>query len=593
MKLRLIELFAGYGSQALALKYENIPFQHWFVCDFDKYAIQAYNQLHGTNFPTTDIRNVTAKDLNIVDTNQFTYLLTYSFPCQDLSKAGKGKGMSKDDNTRSGLLWEVERLLNECKELPQYLLMENVPDVIGSKNIKDFAKWIEFLDRLGYKSYYQLLNAKDYGIPQNRNRCFMVSILDKSRIYEFPKPIPLKLKLKDMLEDNVDEKYYLSEKALNGVLNTKFQSSKLESRIEKDGIIPTLCARDYKDPKLVMVGTLQGGHREPDDNPIKVNVKEYANYITWEDKKGRLNTQDHRAFLPEKICGTVPAMERGIPKILVEDIPNPFTVEDYLSGKYDDYINRIGMLIEDCDDYEEWHRNQYIPIPEATKKGYAEAHEGDGVYLDRPHQKRGVVQKGMIQTIKTSGSDVGVVVRDTRNLKEKLCDELIQSGIVKGGEIINHSYTNEKKNPNSRLTLEDYIETKDGIMPTLTTRPDTLGVVVVGEHRRDEGLRTFKDDVIGTLRTNEACGDKVVVTNPPLRIRKLTPKECWRLMGVKDDDFDKLHDISNSQLYKLAGNSIVTNVLQAIFRKMFIDTTVENYQMSLFDLIETEEEMVE
>lgn len=515
MKLRLIELFAGYGSQALALKYENIQFEHWFVCDFDKYAIKAYNQLHGTNYSTSDVTKISAKDLNIVDTDKHEYLLTYSFPCQDLSKAGKGKGMSKDDNTRSGLLWEVERLLNECKELPQYLLMENVPDVIGSKNIKDFAKWIEFLDRLGYKSYYQLLNAKDYGIPQNRNRCFMVSILDKSRIYEFPKPIPLKLKLKDMLEDNVDEKYYLSEKALNGVLNTKFQSSKLESRIEKDGIIPTLCARDYKDPKLVMVGTLQGGHREPDDNPIKVNVKEYANYITWEDKKGRLNTQDHRAFIPEKICGTVPAMERGIPKILVEDIPNPFTVEDYLSGKYDDYINRIGMLIEDCDDYEEWHRNQYIPIPEATKKGYAEACEGDGVYLDRPHQKRGVVQKGMIQTLKTSGSDVGVVV---------------------------------------------------------------------GEHRRDEGLRTFKDDIIGTLRTNEAGGDKVVVTNPPLRIRKLTPKECWRLMGVKDEDFDKLHDISNSQLYKLAGNSIVTNVLQAIFRKMFIDTTVENYQMSLFDL---------
>lgn len=431
MKLRLIELFAGYGSQALALKYENIQFEHWLVCDFDKYAIQAYNQLHGTNFPTTDIRNVTAKDLNIVDTNQFTYLLTYSFPCQDLSKAGKGKGMSKDDNTRSGLLWEVERLLNECKELPQYLLMENVPDVIGSKNIKDFAKWIEFLDRLGYKSYYQLLNAKDYGIPQNRERCFMVSVLDKSRIFQFPKPIKLELRLKDFLEDTVDEKYFLSENVIKKLKNKNI-NREISLSIRSGG----RGSLDRHEWDLVVVKVL--GEVTPNSQSNNIKTKEYANYITWEDSKGRLNTQDHRAFLPERISGTVPAMERGIPKIL---------------------------------------------IPEATKKGYAETHDGDGVYINRPHQKRRVVQKGMIQTLKCTGNDVEVVV--------------------------------------------------------------------AREH---------------------------------LKVRKLTPRECWRLMGVKDDDFDKLHDISNRQLYKLAGNSIVTNVLQAIFRKMFIDTTVENYQMSLFDL---------
>lgn len=124
--------------------------------------------------------------------------------------------MSKGDNTRSGLLWEVERLLDECNgNLPQILLMENVPQVIGKKNIKDFQEWRKKLEQLGYSNYVELLNSKDYKIPQNRNRCFMVSILG-DYYYEFPKKQKLELRLKDMLETNVDEKYYLSQKAIDG-----------------------------------------------------------------------------------------------------------------------------------------------------------------------------------------------------------------------------------------------------------------------------------------------------------------------------------------------------------------------------------------
>ena len=126
-----------------------------------------------------------------------------------------------DTSTRSGMLWEVERILTECYELgslPQILLMENVPQIHNEQNIKDFHKWQVRLEELGYKSYWQDLIATDYGIPQTRNRCFMVSILGNYS-YTFPNPIPLELKLKDMLEDNVDEKYYLSEKAVNGLTN--------------------------------------------------------------------------------------------------------------------------------------------------------------------------------------------------------------------------------------------------------------------------------------------------------------------------------------------------------------------------------------
>ena len=240
--IRLIELFAGIGSQAKALANLGVAFEHWRVCEFDGHAIKSYNAVHGTNFTTSDITQITADDLNITDTKHFTYLLTYSFPCQDLSNAGLGKGMEKGSGTRSGLLWEVERLLNESDELPQVLLMENVPQVHGKKNIEHFNKWIEFLKCKGYSNYWQDLNAKDYGIPQNRNRCFMVSILGDYS-FEFPKPIELTLTLKDMLEENVDERYYLSDSHINKILNWNAQQRPLSRVLGTDSTSPTLTAR--------------------------------------------------------------------------------------------------------------------------------------------------------------------------------------------------------------------------------------------------------------------------------------------------------------------------------------------------------------
>ena len=268
--LRVITLFSGYDSQCLALNYLGIKYEHWRTCEWAVKSIQALKDIHfnnekiimasGNQTPEriynilyamgisqnynepmkleqikrlgydkarqilenihithnlVNIQQVKANDLGIENTNLFTYLLTYSFPCQDLSSAGLRKGMS-DTSTRSGMLWEVERILNECKEnnkMPEILLMENVPDIHNYQNIADFHKWQVKLEELGYKSYWQDLNATDYGIPQSRNRCFMVSILGNYS-YTFPKPIPLKLKLKDMLEEEVEEKYYLSDKII-------------------------------------------------------------------------------------------------------------------------------------------------------------------------------------------------------------------------------------------------------------------------------------------------------------------------------------------------------------------------------------------
>lgn len=217
--IRLIELFAGIGSQAKALKNIGADFEHYRICEFDKYAVKSYNAIHGTSFEPSDITKLKGMDLGIEDTDKYCYIMTYSFPCQDLSNSGNGKGMSKGSGTRSGLLWEVERLLTETPCLPQILVMENVPQVIGAKAMPDFAQWIAFLDELGYKSKYALLNAKDYGIPQNRERCFMVSVLG-DYFYEFPSKMPLLYKPIDLLEENVARKYFVSEKTKKAIIKT-------------------------------------------------------------------------------------------------------------------------------------------------------------------------------------------------------------------------------------------------------------------------------------------------------------------------------------------------------------------------------------
>lgn len=663
-QIRLIELFAGYGSQHFALEYLKANFESWKICEWAVKSIQAYKDAHFSNDNTdyskdltreqvedylfkkgisanynepmtlaqikrlgeerereiynniiathnlVSVVNCKAEDLEIVDRDKYTYLMTYSFPCQDLSKAGKMKGMSKEGGTRSGMLWQVERILDECNgNLPQVLLMENVPDVIGEKNKQDFAKWYQKLESLGYSNFYEVLNAKDFGIPQNRARCFMVSILG-NYFYEFPTSFKLQKRLKDLLENNVSEKYYLSSKQISQIVNWNAYQDPLKN-IDKEKVIsPTLTT---------------------------------------------------------------------------------------MSGAF-----AAGMIL----------------INEATKKGYAEAQDGDGVYINRPHQKRGVVQKGMIQTLKTS-PDVGVVVndaQDNRNMKEKLCDKLVESGILKENDVVNHSYTNglTGKNPNSRQKLEDFIETRDGIMPCMTTRPDTLGIVVkdvplkrgYSVEVNEESPDTTEIDIIGnysksnynatpivgkngvapTVRENHGevtavaeslftdaqaqmfteegnvkryinsdvvdefnegqCADisfpngynkgprvhdecpainptttassfvvktknkhihKIIEDNDlsdkdpsfldvynqkvvpnevgclkagmdhqqgniiynQLRIRKLTPKECFRLMGVKDEDYERIAaNQSNASLYHLAGDSIVVDVLMYIFKQM-------------------------
>lgn len=515
--IRLIELFAGIGAQAKALENLGVNFEHWKICEFDKYPVCSYNAIHHTNFLPSDITKIHAEDLEIEDIDKYEYIMTYSFPCTDLSLAGKRLGMSRESGTRSGLLWEVERLLKECNEkgnLPQILLMENVPQVIGEGNKKDFDEWYNFLASLGYSSKYKILNSKDFGIPQNRQRCYMVSILGDYE-YEFPSGFPLKLTLRDLLEKNVDEKYYLSEKMIESFT---YNSQKQKEKGNGFKFEPT-------------------------------NGEGVAKTITTRV------SDSNQHFLYEGVC-----------------------IDDKFPGSREPrYYNNEAPTIDTHTQLKVVEKS--IPIKENTKKGYKEAHVGDGVYTNRVDVKRGTVQKNMIQTITTSPNDIGVVVEDERFKESAL--KTFNDNECKEGDTIDAF--NQRVNDT-------------GISPTITTRPEgfkTAILPVVKDKNKvikegnympsghNSASVVSKDGISPSLTSAMGMGGgQVPMHNYDLRIRKLTPKECWRLMGFEDIDFDNAkralndtfyngEDRSNSQLYKQAGNSIVVNVLMAIFKQLF------------------------
>jgi DNA (cytosine-5)-methyltransferase 1 len=365
MKLRVFTAFSGYDSQCLALDRLGIDYELVGWSEIDKYAIQAHNAL----FPQWADRNF--GDISKIDWSQVPDfdLFTYSSPCQDFSNAGKMAGGEEGSGTRSSLLWECRRAI-EAKR-PKYCLMENVANLVSKKFIHLFNKWQLVLDGFGYTNFAKVLNSKYYGVPQNRERIFLVSII-REAAYKFPSTFKLDKLLKDVLWENVDEKYYLSEKTI-------------------------------------------------------------------------LSLAEHCARKQSEGCG--------------------FKFEPT-------YGNCVAKALSTREGSR--HTDNYIIVPEATAKGYAEAYEGDSINLKLLNSKtrRGRVGKQIENTLDT-GCQMGVVENN--------------------------------------------------------------------------------------------------------RIRKLTPRECFRLMGVDDSDIDKIQaaGISDTQQYKLAGNSIVVDVLYHIFRKMFIDNETD------------------
>ena len=402
-KLKVLELFGGIGACSAALKRLNIDYEIADYVEIDKYAVKSFNAIHNTNFEPQDIKTWD-KDIKVD-------LIMHGSPCQDFSLAGKNAGGDKGSGTRSSLMYETIRIVEKLQ--PKYVVWENVKNLLSKTHKHNFDAYLKTMEELGYTNYYQVLNAKDFGIPQKRERVFTISIHHNyNKTFNFPKPFELKLKLKDMLEDEVDEKYYLSSEKIAKISQWKAYQKPFEHVQGKNSISPTLTARGAGE--------------------------EHSGMIT-----------------------------------ISEDLEETTNLQE-----------------------------QCLRIKNATKQGYLEATDGDGVYITNIDKKRGTVQKEMIPTLKTS-PDVGVAIKTIGN------------------------YSPSGHNA-SRIV------DNQGIAPTVMENHGT-----------------------------------VTATNIGLSIRKLTPKECWRLMGFNDEDYEKAAKVnSNAQLYKQAGNSIVVNVLVEIFKKL-------------------------
>ena len=210
-KLKVLELFAGIGALSKALERLGIEHEIIDAVEIDKYAIKSFNAIHNTNFEPQDITQWN-KDIEVD-------LLMHGSPCQDFSISGKQAGGDIGSGTRSSLMYETIRIVGKLR--PKYVVWENVKNLLSKKHRHNFDAYLETMKSLGYTNYYQVLNAKDYGIPQNRERVFTISIRnDIDKDYIFPEPQELKLRLKDMLEDKVDEKYYLSDKMIKYISAT-------------------------------------------------------------------------------------------------------------------------------------------------------------------------------------------------------------------------------------------------------------------------------------------------------------------------------------------------------------------------------------
>lgn len=473
--IRVLELFAGIGACSKSLARLGIEHEIVDAVEIDKYAIRSFNAIHGTDFEPQDITQWN-KDLDVD-------LIMHGSPCQDFSVAGLNKGGDKGSGTRSSLMYETLRIVEKVK--PKYVIWENVKNLLSKKHRHNFDAYIEAMEKLGYHSSYQVLNAKDFGVPQNRERVFTVSIRnDLNADFKFPEPQELTIRLKDVLEPQVDEKYYLSDEQTKRLKMTTYNSGSEKVRVQDtEGEARTLCARDYKDPKCIRepiiiddynqrvradqdtMGTLTTncGASAP-RNGFKIAEPqaslEQPMYRDYKDPKcvrvGGLYDKDgsrHQAgsiYDPNGVCATLSTMQGGNQEpIIVDD-----TYKNREPREYEDYSPTLRA------------GRSGLKVRTANKQGYDIATDGDGVDLSYPQSKtkRGRVGHGVSKTLMAS---------------------------------------------DSMGTVDNY------------------------------------------------------------RIRKLTPKECWRLMGFDDSDFEKAEKVnSNTQLYKQAGNSIVVNVLEGILKNL-------------------------
>lgn len=575
-KIRVFEAFAGYGSQSMALRRLGIDFEVIGISEIDKYAIQAYMAVHGDTPNYGDISKI---DWSSVPDFDF---LTYSFPCTDISTAGQQKGLAEGSGTRSSLLWECRKAI-EAKR-PKYLLMENVKNLVSKKFTPYLKEWIIFLEGQGYSNYTKVLNAKDFGVLQNRERVFMVSILGEVS-FHFPKPFTLEKRLRDVLEKDVDESFYLSEKVVNTLLA---RNEKNKAKGNGFKFAPTM-------GDVIASSILTNAGSRDCDNYV---------YVV-----GNTNPSGHgmngNVFDSNGLCPTLTTNKGEGPRIL-ESVPTGFSSKEKkygnkrvqslvdsgkISGHEVQYLDAYNQTVSDicgtikttvdssCLSFISEPINQALIIKQATKKGYIEIPPGgvfDASYPESLTRRGRVQDNGKVSPTLTAGG-------------EPPC-------LYEGMEQKCVAYTRDSKGKVISRRLSDIANTVHGSTgcggstDCFVTEPK---IIQVGNFADEKGFKNPQRgrvyNPIGISPNINTMGGgnlqpKIIEDFANYRIRKLTPRECFRLMGVSEKDIDNIQKsgISKTQQYKMAGNSIVVDVLYYIFKKMFVDKSCEDTQLSIF-----------
>ena len=456
--LKVATAFSGYDSQKMALErlhnaFPDFCFELVAWSEIDENAIAAHNAI----FPEDKSKNL--GDISKIDWAKAPDfdLFTYSFPCQDISAAGKQSGFEEGTGTRSSLLWECKKTIEAKK--PRYLMMENVKALASAKFLPFLRQWQSWLHSQGYENFTQILNASDYEVPQNRERVFMISILRTDNnpypSYYFPKKLKLEKRIKHILEQNVDESYYLSQKALEYFCRA---GQRVDDNFLKQAAEPKIAA--------------SRGRGEFNRQQLEINESGTSNTLTSVSKDN----------------------------LLIEPKVN-------IVGQYDSSQN--SRIIDT---------------------------EGISYCVTNGHKD------GMPKIIEPN------VLRQERTEQGKLIRKL-----SKGDKGIKFNGGNKEFCPRT-----------DGLSNTLST--------------------STKDNMLAVpeLRCIEGC--MVDKYGNRYRVRKLTPKECFRLMDVSDEDIKKMESsgVAKTNLYKLAGNSIVVACMFHIFRKLFVEKGNENPQLELF-----------
>ena len=491
-EINILELFGGIGALTKAFKRLGIPHKVVDYVEIDKYAVASYNAINGTNFEPQDICEWN-KDIKVD-------LIMHGSPCQSISLAGLQHGADEGSGTRSSLMWETVRIVEKLR--PKYVIWENVKNLLSKKHRHNFDAYLEKMESLGYTNYYQVLNAKDYGIPQNRERVFTISILG-SQIYDFPSKEDLDIKMRDMLEQDVDDKYYLSDKMVKYISAT---------------------------------GT--ANFRNPD---CKINL-DVARPLTTD---------------PNKRAGTT--------NYISDELPDNYDLQNFVFPEKQELKLKLKDMLEDEVDEKYYLSDKMVNF--FYKNEQVQKEKGNGF---RFGVSDGDVIAKTITTRAGARMDDNFVKAPHKALRETLEQNKI------GNEEVQYidSYNRKIKDDGLAKTIttrvnasnNDYLLIKEATKQGYKEAYEGDGVNIGSRMKYQRG--NVQKDSIQTLTTSGG-NERGVVLND-LRIRKLTPKECFRLMGFDDEDVDKAAKVnSNTQLYKQAGNSIVVNVLEAILVNLF------------------------